>query len=99
MSRVHKHRVYVLGAQLVRDWANTNPAARCWRCKRTALEHLRKWTAGHTVDGDPLAQPWLSNDDPPAGSWLRAECEACNYSHGAAHGNDLRARPGTTRQW
>ncbi len=99
MSKLHKSPHYRKASALVLRWAKHTPGVRCWRCRRTALEHGRPWHAGHTRDGDPVAMPWLSNDEPPAGSWLRAECEQCNTSEGAVRGNDLRTRPGTSRQW
>ena len=99
MSDLHKDQRGRVARKLVTDWAKRNPDARCWRCNRTRREHGRPWHAGHTNDGDPLASPWLSNTDPPEGSWLRAECEQCNTSEGAKRGNELRQRPGTTRNW
>ena len=99
MSRLHRSPAYARAARAVRGWANRHTDVRCWRCRRTKAEHGRPWHAGHTVDGDPLAQPWFSNAEPPPGSWLRAECEECNTREGAKRGNELRRRPGTTRQW
>ena len=98
MSALHDHQ-HDRKARLVRQFAELNPTLACWRCGLTRSQHGRKWQAGHTVDGDPLAQPWLSVAEPPPGSWLRAECERCNASAGAARGNELRTRPGTTRKW
>jgi hypothetical protein len=100
MSQLHHNAASARRARsAITQWANRHVDTRCWRCGRTRLEHGRPWHAGHTIDGDPNAQPWFSNADPPAGSWLRAECEQCNTSEGARRGNALRLRPGTTRDW
>lgn len=95
----HRHPAYIRNARLVRQHANTNPDTRCWRCHRTATEHQRQWHAGHTLDGDPLAQPWLHPTEPPAGSWLRPECAECNLREGGNRAHNMTSRPGTTRQW
>lgn len=72
-------------ARAVRDAANRNPDTRCWRCGRTKAEHGRPWHAGHLNDSE-------------IGGPLAPECEPCNTSHGAAHGNRNR-EPHTERWW
>lgn len=99
MSHAHHGPAYKQAARKLRAWAWRHPDTRCWRCRRTQQEHGRPWHAGHTIDGDPLAQPWFSMLEPPPGSWLRAECEECNTRGGAQRKIELTARPGTSRNW
>ena len=99
MSKAHHGPQFKAFARAVRAYAWANPGTRCWRCKRTQAEHQRVWHAGHTIDGDPLAQPWLSALEPPAGSWLRPECAECNLRGGAHRTNTMTNRPGTSRTW
>ena len=76
---------YAQHAETVRAAANNNRDTRCWRCGQTQAEHGRPWQAGHVTDGRINGE-------------LRAECERCNTSAGAARGNRMRTQ-GTTRRW
>jgi hypothetical protein len=82
----HRRHGYDARAAAVRRAAYANPNTRCWQCKRTIAEHGRKWTAGHTVDGDPFCP-------------LLPECESCNYRRGAAMGNARRIGLEPSREW
>jgi hypothetical protein len=77
MAGAHHRGDYARRARAVRAAAYANPSTRCWQCGRTLAEHGRKWTAGHTRDGDPTAP-------------LLPECEPCNFGRGAAMGNRNR---------
>ena len=101
MAGPHHEGPYRWNAKRVRDAANANPATICWRCQRTLDEHPHardgtrpRWTAGHTIDGDPAARPWLDvTRRPPAGSWLAPEASCCNYAAGAGRRNRWAGNP------
>ena len=86
--------------------AGTDPHAICWRDGLTLDQHRAHhngtrptWTAGHTVDGDPVPRLWLDvRHRPPVGSWLALEASTCNYANGARRTNRLRANP-QSKQW
>lgn len=85
---------YKVRARRVREAANADPTTRCWRpdCRLTMAELQVKypkrrirWTAGHTIDGDPFCL-------------LLAECSPCNFKHGqAASMVNRRSSGGTGR--
>ena len=96
-QRHHKDHRFVKAARLVRQAANANPRAVCWRCGRTLLEHeprrSRKWSGGHTVDG-VNGPPWLHVERrPPPGVWIAPEVFGeCNVTAG----NEARKRQAST---
>ncbi len=106
MTGAHHRGSYPRRAEAVRTAANSTPLALCWRDGLRLDQHPphrdgspARWTAGHTVDGDPHAQPWLIvTRRPPAGSWLAAEASTCNYANGARRTNKQRANP-RSRDW
>lgn len=101
----HKDRRYVLASQQLRNAANANPQAVCWRDGLTLTQHQArhpgralKWTAGHTRQGSRAWQLWGHiTTTPPDGDWLAPEVSCCNYSEGASAGN--RAREPHTETW
>ena len=106
MAGKHHRGTFSRYSQQLRDTANRNPRAVCWRDGLTLDQHpphhdgsRPTWTAGHTIAGDPNALPWLDvTRTPPPGSWLAPEASTCNYSAGARHVNKLRANP-QSRAW
>src|SRR5690554_1115702 len=82
----HKGRRYTRTAAQLRQAANRNPDAICWRCGLTRQQHLERWPdrhhawhAGHTLDGSTTWQPWTSiTQQPPPGDWLAIEDAYCN---------------------
>ncbi|MDO8363053.1 MAG: hypothetical protein Q7V88_09155 [Actinomycetota bacterium] len=106
MKPAHHQGRFDGDARRVRQTANSTPLAVCWRCGRTLREHPaaksgkpQVWTAGHTVDGDPNARPWLNvTRQPPAGSWLAPEASGCNFAAGARRTNAWRGNP-HSQQW
>lgn len=104
-SSHHRGRYTIYRKQLLQAAALSSFAV-CWRDGLTLDQHpphrngnRPTWTAGHTVDGDPNAQPWLDpTRPPPPGSWLALEASTCNYANGAHRTNRLRANP-RSRNW
>lgn len=95
MAGRHHRGNYPAMARAIRDAANANPTTRCWRCGRTLDQHPThrngkpaQWTAGHINDGQV--------DGP-----LAPEVSTCNYSAGAALGNErMRTREvNASRDW
>lgn len=87
----HYRGSYHVDARRVRAAAYLNPLTRCWRCRLTLTEIRQtkpraRWTAGHLVDGQVNGS-------------LAPECSPCNYSHGAALGNQRRSEPRTSLTW
>lgn len=99
-GRYDRHR------RLLLDLAATHRDAICWRDGLTLAQHPphrdgkpATWTAGHTVDGDPGAVPWVKvHAVPPPGSWLALEASTCNYANGARRKNKIKANP-QSRRW
>lgn len=106
MNRPHYQGQFASYRKQLMQLAAMTPTAICWRDGLTLEQHPphkdgtpAKWTAGHTIDGDPTATPWLNVDRrPPAGSWLALEASTCNYANGARRTNKLRANP-RSRRW
>jgi hypothetical protein len=98
MGLLHKDRRYVKAAKIIRDYANADTHAVCWRCGRTLRDHPAgaKWQAGHTIDGSTTWHIWphvTRTPDPTLtgpGGWLAPEASTCNASAGAAYGNRKR---------
>ena len=94
---------YHVQAQRVRDAANADPYAICWRDGLTLAQHpphadgsRPTWTAGHTIMGAANSQAWLNvRQRPPVGAWLAPDASVCNYADNGTH----RKRQGTTRDW
>lgn len=84
--KAHHSGSYARDAARVRARANADPTTRCWQCGKTKAEHGRKWQAGHEHDGVPNSR-------------LLPECERCNTSRGAAHGNRMRRGLNPSRDW
>lgn len=97
----HHSGDYHVKARQVRNAANADPLAICWRDGLTLDEHPShpdgtrpKWTAGHTIMGAARSRPWLNvRQAPPPGAWLAPDASVCNY---ADNGN---TRQGTTKAW
>ena len=107
MPKAPHHRgTHEVQARKVRDTANANPNAICWRDGLTLAQHPNhhdgtrpRWTAGHTIDGYRNAPAWLNvTHRPPSGPWLAPEASTCNYANGAKRTNTQRANP-QSRQW
>lgn len=106
MTGSHHRGRYTAYRKQLMQLAAVTPDAVCWRDGLTLAQHPphrdgtpAKWTAGHTVDGDPHAMPWLHpTRQPPAGSWLALEASTCNYANGARRTNKFRANP-QSRRW
>ena len=87
---------------MVRHAAMLTPDALCWRDGLTLAQHTHvtnpRWTAGHTLDASPWAQPWLNVTYlPPPGDWLAPEIHQCNYSAGGKLPHTIKHKP--TRNW
>ena len=89
-AKHHGERRYVVESKRVREAANADPLAVCWRCGLTLDAHRTRtgrpdvWQAGHTRQGSTTWQPWLSvRRVPPAGNFLAPEARSCNASDGA----------------
>jgi len=98
----HRRGTYQVASRQIRQAANANPLAICWRDGFTLAQHTGDgltWTAGHTIPGSPHARPWLEvTRRPPPGDWLAPEVSSCNYSAGARQVNESKANP-RSRRW
>lgn len=100
----HRTWRYTRAAKAVRNAANANPNAVCWRDGNTLAEHQRRnpnriitWHAGHTRPASTSWTPWLQvTKQPPPGDWLAPEASLCNQS--SAH-TERRRSNRTSRPW
>jgi hypothetical protein len=84
MAGEHHRHGHNRRAKALNTAANADPNTRCWQCGLTLAQVRRRkprafWTAGHVKDGE-------------VGGLMLHECSACNFSRGAARGNELRRR-------